>query len=103
MHNMKKILLAMAMIVAATSAQAGSATTDKVLKLAPSFDKRIQMAYISNGNTVVLQGKWPVASYFDAKNVANEWCIEFKKDPTITNVIIANMQPKILGNARCSK
>jgi hypothetical protein len=100
---MKKFILAVAMIIVATSAQAGNATTDKVLKLAPSFDKRIQMAYISNGNTVVLQGKWPVAGYFDAKNVANGWCIEFKTDPTITNIIIANMQPKILGNARCKK
>lgn len=103
---MKKFTILMSLFcftIITGSAFAENSTTKKVLELAPEFDKRIKMAYISNGNTVILQGKWPIAGYFDAKSVANSWCIEFKNDPTITNVIIADMNPTILGNARCKK
>jgi hypothetical protein len=100
---MKKFIILASLILSTGSAFAENSTTKKVLELAPEFDKRIKMAYINNGNTVILQGKWPIASYFDAENVASGWCIEFKNDPTITNVIIANMKPTILGNARCKK
>ena len=94
---MKKIFLALAVILTATSAMAGQ--NEKVLELAPQFDKRIKMAYIPEGidNTVVLQGHWPKT--FAANNVADGWCIEF--DSTIRHVILADMRANILANVIC--
>ena len=100
-----KTLLATIAIVSATSAFAGDYSTTAhnavVIQKAPTWDKRITDIYVMQGNTAVIQGKWP-SSYYNkrtADTVANGWCIEF--DNTVDFLYIVDRRNNKLGGVMC--